>query len=149
MPNWCENTLVVAGEKKQVQEFKKKAKTKDTDLSFQQLIPLPKALGNTDAPPKKKNKTLIKQYGADNWYDWQVNNWGTKWDVEASLNYDDSDMLEYSFLSAWSPPIGFLERVSKLYPALSFRLKYEEGGMGFMGIAVAKEGQVEDKSVNY
>jgi hypothetical protein len=34
--------------------------------------------------------------------------------------------------------------VAKEYPDLDFWLKYEEGGIGFMGIAKAKKGRVED-----
>jgi len=40
---------------------------------------------------------FIKEYGFDNWYDWSIHNWGTKWgDFERM--YDDG---QYSFTTAW------------------------------------------------
>jgi len=94
MPNWCENTLIVSGDKKQIKQFKEKAKGKKnkTDLSLNNFVPLSKELENTTAPSLKPNKKLIKKYGADNWYEWCISNWGTKWDVEATLE-DEEEYL--------------------------------------------------------
>ena len=81
-----------------------------------------------------------------NWYDWCVDNWGTKWDIEAQLIGDESGYLMYSFSSAWSPPIAWLKKTAKDHPELQFRLKYEELGVGFMGMA--KAGKVKDTCID-
>ena len=42
----------------------------------------------------------------DRWYNWRVQNWGTKWDCY-TLEIDDTDMphgFEVNFETAWSPP---------------------------------------------
>ena len=89
-------------------------------------------------------------YGADNWYDWCTRNWGTKWDVaDASLVDEGDDCLEYHFLSAWSPPVEWLRKVSRDYPRLSFLLRYEEESARFMGAAKAENGEVNDQCVEY
>ena len=31
---------------------------------------------------KKQSEILKKTYGANNWYDWRVTNWGTKWGID-------------------------------------------------------------------
>jgi len=157
MPNWCENTLVVSGDKKTIKQFKQKAKGTDdekgkNDLSLGNFIPMPKELEDTTSPSEpdtKKSKELIKKYGAKNWYDWKIQNWGVKWDVKAELVSEEDGYLEYVFDSPWSPPLEWLETVAKLYKTLFFRLKYEEEGMGFLGVAKAEKGKMDDQSIDY
>lgn len=181
MPNWCFNRLQISSEDvNSIKAFKMRAKTKDTDLSLNNLYPMPKELKDTSSPStvvsdkdyqkeiakireeNKNNKALerslpitksmqdnlIAKYGTDNWYDWQVQKWGTKWDVTAELVSDDEGFLEYEFDSAWSPPTAWLEKVAKDYPLLQFMLKYEEEGVGFMGRAKAHGNSFDDQTIN-
>lgn len=134
MPNWCDNILWVDGDPASIQCFKASVRTSGHDLGLGKLHPMPEALQNTISPGDEPN-----------WYDWCVKNWGTKWDVEGKLTLENSEMLEFCFLSAWSPPIPWLRKVSKDYPKLRFRLRYIEEGVGFMGIAKVKNGKVDDK----
>lgn len=83
-----------------------------------------------------------QQYGTMGWYDWNVNNWSTKWDVchgyaSASKKGNEGSPVEYSveieFETAWAPP-------EKAYQALWERdditrvdMYYEEPGMEFKG----------------
>ena len=137
MPNWCENTLTVEGDPRIVKQFKERVKGKGTALALAKSHPMPKGLENTTPPGDNPN-----------WYDWSVDNWGTKWDVEAKLISEYEESLEYFFISAWSPPVAWLKKVAKEYPALRFRLKYEEGNEGFMGIAKGDEGKVKDTCID-
>ena len=140
MPNWCSNYLVISTNtevdrdkaRKQIKEFKDKVKLIESEF-MNNLYPMPKELEDTKSPSDKPN-----------WYDWRCNNWGTKWDVDACLEYDEEDVLEYSFDSAWAPPTAFLEKVSKDFPLLKFVLKYEEEGVGFIGRAIACNGVLDD-----
>ena len=135
MPNWCENTLWVDGDPTDIKRFRKDVKTKEHDLALSKLHPMPEALINIDAESDKPN-----------WYDWCIKNWGTKWDVvDSKLVSDFGDSLEYFFLSAYNPPVAWLKKISKRFPKVQFRLKYEEEGIGFMGIAKVKNGKVDDK----
>ena len=133
MPNWCENTLTVEGDPQIVRQFKERANGKGTALALDKVHPMPKALENTISPGDKPN-----------WYDWCIENWGTKWEIEAELVGEGTGCLMYSFFSAWTPPVAWLKKVAKDYPELRFRLKYEERGVGFMGVAKAGKGKVED-----
>lgn len=157
IPNWCNNDLTVRGGTVDIKKFKEQAKGKDeesakTDLSLNMLHPMPEELENTISPSqaetdeeKKRSKELIKKYGASNWYDWKLNNWGTKWDVEATLVGDKKNSLIYTFDSAWGPPLEWLKEVSKKFPTLTFKLHYSEGGMCFRGDARAKNGVLDDQ----
>lgn len=75
----------------------------------------------------------------NSWYNWNVRNWGTKWDVAVSEDnkYPDTYMegptpngenlvVYYNFNTAWSPPFPAMAELSKQYPSLLFTLSYEE-----------------------
>ena len=71
----------------------------------------------------------------NNWYDWNVRNWGTKWDIamsdeeqyrETSVDMTDADSVTYQFNTAWSPPTEAILTLSSQYPELVFTLTYQE-----------------------
>ena len=127
MPNWCENKLVVRGEKKDMVKFNKAL---DKENLLKSFVPIPK---DQD----------------DNWYQWCVDNWGTKWDVEINDSTIEDDYVELSFDSAWAPPVAWLKIVAKKYPKLKFSLKYDEPGMCFIGCAKGSNGVIEDQLIDY
>jgi len=76
----------------------------------------------------------LKKYGAKNWYDWKVKNWGTKWNAGDDVDIGEGDgILEYTFDTAWSPPNPIAEALSFRFPDCIFILSYKEEGMGFAG----------------
>ena len=141
MPNWCENRLTVEGAKKVVQQFKQLAKPKGdqavSDLSLASLYPMPEGVYQGDLGPEESQR-----YGKNNWYDWSITHWGTKWDADATLTMDLPDFLVYRFESAWSPPVAWLTKVAQDFPRLRFTLIYDEPGMGFAGTAIANLGKL-------
>lgn len=79
-----------------------------------------------------------KETGYTNWYDWSIQNWGTKWNaydgsvsdiqrIPRASNY----MMEATFNSAWSPPKEALEVLSGVYPECSFHCYALDEGGGF------------------
>jgi hypothetical protein len=75
-------------------------------------------------------------------FDWEIQNWGCKWGAsEPELQLAEDSYLEYSFQTAWAPPMGFLEKTSEYWPTLSFEVTYEEPGMGFAGKSVFENGE--------
>jgi len=163
IPNWCSNKLVVSGEGKEIKRFKKLAtanipkdeKDFKTDLSLASLFPEPNYIKVKVKPAfPKLSSYKTKKDGYVNsesaWWDWRVQNWGTKWDIEATLDCDEEGYLEYYFDSAWSPPVEWLQKVAKDFPELSFRLHYDEPGVGFSGIAKSiGKGEIEDQVIEY
>ena len=51
-----------------------------------------------------------KKYGASNWYDWSVKNWGTKWN--ASEGYFDDEANRLVFNTAWDKPDPILQSLA-------------------------------------
>ena len=74
----------------------------------------------------EKCKSLIKEYGVDNWYDWNISNYGTKWDVESMIDEFEvmDDNFTTSFDTAWSPPSTFLGKLQDKFPELNIRCSY-------------------------
>lgn len=151
MPNWCYNTLQVRGKRQSVNMFKARASNyaEKTALSLAKLYPEPdykKIRVKTTFPSVSKRKYAKK---SEAWWDWRVQNWGTKWDVEAGVAYEKeykngNKLVVYTFDSAWSPPVEWLHKISADFPDLKFKLSYEEEGMGFKGNTTAIGGQVDD-----
>jgi trehalose/maltose hydrolase-like predicted phosphorylase len=109
MPNWCENEVTFTGDAEKVQKIKDFVKGKERDFCFEKIVPMPKEIKNTTAsnPSKhtpEQSKKLISKYGFDNWYDWCIENWDTKWNATDVEMEDDEDRVTYQFLTAWCPP---------------------------------------------
>lgn len=138
MPNWCNNTLRISGDKEVISRIKdwyEKHQSGKTELGlFGTFYPLPEELKNTQSPSREPNKALIEKYGVDNWYDFQTTNWGTKWDAnEVCMAGETENGIRLSFDTAWSPPIQFYEKLSEDYPKLHIRASYYEPGMDYCG----------------
>jgi hypothetical protein len=145
MPNWCENKLTVKSQlnlstgnkedllkcKEQLKLFKEQAKSKEkgieTDIRMNNFIQMPKELINTVSP-----------WEHPNWYEWALDNWGCKWDLNAKLIDETENSLIYEFDSPWGPPDNWLKNIVPMFPDLSFRLDYKEGGMCFQGTILAQ-----------
>lgn len=144
MPNWTNNVLELAHEDPAMIARAQKAFNEDRLL--EEFVPVPESLKvvagrvGADGTPEQElleaeEKVNFAKYGYKNWYDYCVNEWGTKWDLcsegcPATLGEDGR--LTMSFDSAWSPPIGAYEKLVDL--GFSVRAYYYEGGMCFAGV---------------
>jgi len=87
-----------------------------------------------------------------NWYNFNVREWGTKWDArDVDLLEDDETYLHYKFDTAWSPPNEVIAKLAEQNPNLNLTLEYrEEQGWGgeitFTGssVEVVKEWDVPE-----
>ena len=140
-------------------------------FSFQALVPMPENLRTMGGLPLKEKPRLtdgqrarvavdfanglIDQVEAyeksedayliqnDDWYNWGIINWGTKWDVGHAHLLDQIEtagVLIYDFETAWSPPRSWVRRASPKFPTLRFELLYAEPGMDFAGQTVYEAG---------
>ncbi len=88
---------------------------------------------------------LIKKFGYDNWYDWRVCNWGTKWDVYDIVDNGDGTI---QFNTAWSSPINALVRLSELYPKVEINLKFADEDIGHnVGEVTLVNGEIEESNI--
>jgi len=133
MPNWCNNTITITGPKDKITKLYTEAKAGNGLL--QAMYPMPKELEDTTSPAPKEGEPQPLVDGYDNWYDWRVNNWATKWDVDVEnleLSEDGTNISGW-FDSAWSPPTGAYEEFLAKNEDCSIKALYYEGGMDFGG----------------
>lgn len=68
----------------------------------------------------------LRNYRVRNWYDWRVNNWGTKGGPEECVFMDDD--LAVSFITPWSCPLELLIELSKR--GYRFSCRYADEDLG-------------------
>jgi hypothetical protein len=114
---------------------------------LEEFCPVPKSLhvvsgrvGSDEEPEQKelerRSAENLEVHGYANWYDYCVNEWGTKWDVGGDdynePQQDSPNKITMSFDSAWAPPTAAMDKFMDL--GFSVRLYYYESGMCFAGI---------------
>jgi len=112
MPNWCNNFIQIRHKDPAMIERVLKGK----DGLFMEFFPTPEPLTETvvgypgedkQAAQAAQQAANLEQFGYKDWYDWNVANWGTKWDIELEgIERMDDNSISAFFDSAWSPPIG-------------------------------------------
>jgi len=148
MPNYCSNVVEIQGPQHILKTLV------EHRLDFMKIHPYPKELditagreGADDSPEQKAlvaaEESNLKKYGYKNWYDWCVNNWGTKWNAGGDndamqVDYDEDvgnqGIALFQFDTAWAPPLGVLEKLMETHPELSIECRYHEPGVGFFGV---------------
>ena len=125
MPNWCNNVVEIKHEDPAMIERVRKAFNEGALLN--EFIPVPEDLrivagtvGPKDSPEQMaleaQEKINRAKYGYTTWYDFCVNEWGTKWDIGAD-GYEAQDAdggLTLTFDSAWSPPCYAYEKLIEM-----------------------------------
>lgn len=115
MPNWVYTTMTAEGPKADVDRLVTSVSGVsdaggEVPFTFQAVLPRP---ADRD----------------DDWYDWNVANWGTKWDAvldEAPFARESDGCVSLRFRTAWSYPEPVFVRLSSLFPTLAFTFDFEE-----------------------
>ncbi|MDD6846880.1 MAG: hypothetical protein PUE07_05130 [bacterium] len=88
----------------------------------------------------KKCVDNVKKYGSMNWYEWSLENWGTKWNA-TSTEVDGSTM---TFDTAWDPAIPAVIEMSKKHPKMPLVLLYADEQTGArVGFLMMTNGHVD------
>ena len=104
----------------------------DDGIDMLDYVKQPARLGIPTDSPDWFAKELAFGATQHDWYNWNITNWGTKWDVavEAGNEHPDTYMEDYAngenhvvfynFNTAWSRPMPALCKLSEQYPSLLF-----------------------------
>jgi len=113
MPNWCNNTVTIKHEDSTKIDAIEVELSKDKPELFNSLVPRP------------ANKE-------EDWYNWNVENWGTKWDASIShFIREDENTITVFMETAWAPPTKFYYALLEQY--YNVDAYYHEEGMCFVG----------------
>jgi len=144
MPNWCNNTVEINHEDKTKMYALVEAINEGKFCNFARPVPesLHIVAGRVGADDSPEQIKLVEQenanrekHGYATWYDFCVNEWGTKWDTGTQgyeVKPESDGRMCIGFDTAWSPPIQAMEKLCEL--GFSVRLMYYEPGMAFCGI---------------
>lgn len=175
MPNWVFTAMSVSGKPEDLTKFVEKAKKPHTTywkdykteevkeeidervISFwnfkkpenEQLY-----FGASDYKPEgyenmstEEKMAVSMLFKSDGWYDWNIRNWGTKWNAcDAEMTEDNvaSGSVSYMFNTAWSPAENAFQAMVEQHPELSFEFRcVEEQGWGVVFVGEGGEMSVE------
>ena len=139
MPNWVRSNLTISGDRVELDKFinlarnenyyyeEKDPKHRETLLDFGKFIPRPAE--------------------EEDWYSWNCENWGTKWNAKhIDLDDDNDDFILYQFETAWGRISDQLfSKMKEKFPTLEFSFACEEEGHYFWSRTEA-DGDIHDYS---
>lgn len=92
---------------------------------------------------------LMEKYGFNNWYDWQLAHWGTKWNSYDHFLMDEEDEENelFGFSTAWSHPIPIMESLSIKFPTIKFSVRFADEDFGYnLGEYDILDGLIENEN---
>lgn len=74
----------------------------------------------------------IQQHGFPTWYEWSINNWGTKWNAYDCLEFEDAseEHNEICFNTAWSAPHPVLFKLAQMNPEIGIEHEWADEDFG-------------------
>lgn len=131
MPNYITNILAIESlDDNRVKEILESIcyDGKIGTIDFEKIIPIPDNIyrGNLGAEE-------LEKYGENNWYNYCVREWSTKWN---SFGYDYLDDYEEGsntirFDTAWSAPQKVIMKLSSMFPDVEIKHKWADEDFGF------------------
>ena len=117
MPNYVVNKVEFCGKQEYINDVLNLIKGENNHLiiDFEKIIPMPDNIYRGDLGKEEKEK-----YGKNNWYDWSIDHWGTKWNAYDQCR--DGNIIYFS--TAWSIPHGIYEKLAEIC---------DEHGVSFSG----------------
>ncbi len=121
MPNHTDNRVILShADSQKIDMIYNIMHTDDTPLC-QTLIPMSEELEGTEGFSDSPN-----------WYDWRLDNWGTKWDIyETHCTRVDANTLSMTFYTAWSPPIPVFDKLTDM--GYEINARYLDEGWMYIG----------------
>jgi len=158
MPNWVDNALTIQGTDEEMARFAEQASrtytAKYTDFSNgepsmrEEQVEAEFSFWNFVRPddsileeywgqsPRHTDLATAMRHEGNHWYDWNIKNWGCKWDASEPHLEESVGELRYWFNTPWGPPVEALEAMNKQYPTLVLTMRsLEEQGWGVEYIA--------------
>jgi hypothetical protein len=130
MPNWVKNVMKVHGLSREEMEEMFLSIRGEVDketgearvIDFEKIIPMPPNIFRGSM-----GKEEWKIYGRNNWYDWSIENWDTKWNASNGYRHNDKCIV---FDTAWSLPYNIYCELAKKYPKAIIEVMYADEDIG-------------------
>lgn len=168
MPNWNKNLITLTAKteeaKKQLHTFidkhiivvrERNWNDSILEIDNDSIIPRPEGIvklmgmgkdtnDNYDEEAERKQREQnLKDYGYEDWYDFCIKEWGSKWgfchtafhnnygeliETKADLqnNLELNGEIDIQTDCAWGPAVGLMKKICELYPDIEFRCEWGE-----------------------
>jgi hypothetical protein len=104
---------------------------------FEKIIPPP----NTEAYKDKPSQQIAKNESTW-WYNWNIENWGTKW---SGYSYKREALNIFTFETAWSSVPLIIDALSKANPKVTIKYSWADEDTGYnCGRAIYHNGLIEE-----
>ena len=133
MSNMCCNYLTIEGYKATIRRIFEFVKSEESVFDFEKIIPMPDNIYCGSVGDKER-----ELYGENNWYDWSVENWGTKWNSVCAFVKNNTIFFE----TAWSPSSPVIAALAKKYPTMRFEHYFHEVLAGYQGQEIYENGEL-------
>lgn len=98
-----------------------------------------KFLGITHSITQEMSDSYVARFGGDDWYNWALANWGTKWgayDTRLISQEPDDEKPQYvrvkiEFQTAWASAGEAIQKLSGQFPNFLFFLTYSDEDCGY------------------
>jgi hypothetical protein len=157
MPNWCNNEIRIYIEDAEVMaDFKEFVKGKEVEedtgevspFCFSSIMPEPDykttpvartypevkaqfAKTDEDKTAIMDNEPSIRE---NSWWDWRIQNWGTKWEADITRYEEDGNEIIIEMQTAWNAPDGIYNALKDKYgDKVCISWFYREDGYQFAG----------------
>ena len=128
MPNHVTNVISFSGDKSRISAMLKEIQNDEHGIGsvdFEKILPMPDTVYNGSLGIRER-----ELYGENNWYDWRIGNWGTKWN---SYGYTENTTFQdgkIKFLTAWSAPHPILQKLSEMFPDVKMEHEWADEDVG-------------------
>ena len=115
MPNYCYQKLTFSSSiSADISEVKNYILNKKGKFDFNKVIPQPVNIFQGDLGAKERR--MCTEKGLHNWYDWNIKNWGTKWNaLEPKILFDEDWKFGVSFHTAWGIPNPIINNIIETF----------------------------------
>ena len=156
MPNWCHNRVEIYSENKE--DLKQIKSIFAAKRPLHEIIPEPDwttiplakehstKYGNKVGeigelpvlpdPDEECGNPRFKSTGRadERWYDWRIENWGIKWDLDdVELQEWDDDHIIYTFETPWGPPEYICSALREKFKDIGITWFFDEPGCELAG----------------
>ena len=126
MPNHIQNRIKFDCSEEKLNEIlaaicSENKETSQKCVDFNKIIPMPDHIFKGLLGTEEK-----KIYGKNNWYDWSIENWGTKWNAY-SFSRDGNTI---GFQTAWSAPHPILAELTGMFPGVYITHEWADEDIG-------------------
>lgn len=135
MPNWVYNSLHIDGSKEDMAKLKEEFTKPHPIFSYSESdkwIHIDGTWNMSEGGEYSFRNIVMPNdlewyHTGENWYHWNIENWGTKWDMsDVDILEDTETSVLLTFSTAWSPPLAVFGALCEKYPNVSFSMSYEE-----------------------